>query len=90
MPHTVTGRFADGSAYQVVITGEADRPVVGSARAAALVELHTGESIPLTPTGPLRTVAGDDTEAVLAVLHRYTEVTESRGPSHRAGRFTTG
>ncbi|MFC9498876.1 hypothetical protein [Streptomyces sp. NPDC056982] len=33
MPYTVTGRFADGSAYQVQITGNADRPVVGSARA---------------------------------------------------------
>ncbi|WP_031102325.1 hypothetical protein [Streptomyces sp. NRRL S-146] len=74
MPYTVTGRFDDGSAYQVQVTGDADRPVVGSARAAALIELHTGQSIPLTPTGPLRVVAGDDEEAVLAVLHRYTDV----------------
>ncbi|WP_413100899.1 hypothetical protein [Streptomyces sp. Inha503] len=71
---TVTGRFDDGSAYQVQVTGDADRPVVGSVRAAALVELHTGESIALTPTGPLRTVAGDDEKAVLAVLRRYTNI----------------
>ncbi|WP_406153211.1 hypothetical protein OG217_05745 [Streptomyces sp. NBC_01023] len=89
MPHTVTGRFDDGSAYQVVITGDADRPVVGSTRVAALVELHAGESIPLTPTGPLRTLAGADPEAVLAVLHRYTEVLENRGAHHRTGRLTT-
>ncbi|MCX4677620.1 hypothetical protein OG413_20320 [Streptomyces sp. NBC_01433] len=76
MPQTVTGRFDDGSAYQVQVTGDADRPVVGSARAVALVALHTGESIPLTPTGPLRVVAGDDEEAVLAVLRRYTDVVE--------------
>ncbi|MFG2865471.1 hypothetical protein [Streptomyces sioyaensis] len=77
MPHTVTGRFDDGSAYQVQVTGDMDRPVVGSARAAALVELHAGESIPLTPTGPLRAVAGDDEDAVLAVLRRYTDIIES-------------
>ncbi|MDI3407669.1 hypothetical protein [Streptomyces cavernicola] len=82
MPHTVTGRFDDGSAYQVQITGDAVRPVVGSTRAAALFELHLGESIPLSPTGPLRTVAGNDEEAVLAVLHRYSNVLESRRSGH--------
>ncbi|WP_030777620.1 hypothetical protein [Streptomyces sp. NRRL S-920] len=74
MPHTVTGRFDDGSAYQVQVTGDTDRPVIGSARAAALVELHVDESILLTPTGPLRVVAGDAEETVLAVLSRYTNV----------------
>ncbi|AKN68753.1 hypothetical protein QR97_02095 [Streptomyces sp. PBH53] len=77
MPRTVTGRFDDGSAYQVRVTGDADRPVVGSARAATLVELHTGESISLTPTGPLRAVSGADEDAVLAVLRRYTDVLET-------------
>ncbi|MEU1355304.1 hypothetical protein ABZ410_15590 [Streptomyces cinnamoneus] len=78
MPHAVTGRFDDGSAYQVQITGAADRPVVGSTRAAALVALHAGEPILLTPTGPLRSVSGDDEATVLAVIRRYTEVIESR------------
>lgn len=82
MPRSVTGRFNDGSAYQVQITGDADRPVVGSARAAALVELHAGRSIPLTPTGPLRTVAGDDVDAILAVLRRYTNVLEDHYRAH--------
>ncbi|MFD3514899.1 hypothetical protein [Streptomyces sp. NPDC058657] len=75
---TVTGTFDDGSAYQVVLTGDTDRPVVGSRRAAALVELHTGSAVLLTPTGPQRTVAGDDEEAVLAALRRYSNVLESR------------
>lgn len=74
MPQTVTGRFDDGSAYQVQVTGDRARPVVGSTRAAALVALRTGESIKLTPAGPLRVVAGDDEAAVVAVLRRYTEI----------------
>ncbi|MFG2141845.1 hypothetical protein [Streptomyces sp. NPDC048650] len=82
MPLTVTGTFDDGSAYQVQVTGDADRPVVGSTRAAALVQLHLGESIPLTPTGPLLTAAGDDQHAVLAVLRRYSRVLGTRGAAH--------
>ncbi|MFI6686613.1 hypothetical protein [Streptomyces sp. NPDC050485] len=88
MTLTVTGRFDDGSAYQVQVTGEPDRPVIGSARAAALVELHAGESILLTPAGPLRTVIGDDEKSVLAVLRRYSNVVESgertEGPARLA------
>ncbi|WP_435059852.1 hypothetical protein [Streptomyces sp. bgisy060] len=70
----ITGRFEDGSVYQVQVTGDETRPVIGSARAAALVQLHLGESIPLSPTGPLRTVSGRDIQAVRAVLDRYTRV----------------
>ncbi|MFP3991008.1 hypothetical protein U9R90_26780 [Streptomyces sp. E11-3] len=82
MPLTVTGTFDDGSAYQVQITGDPDRPVIGSTRAAALVELHAGESIPLTPTGPLRTLAGGDEDAVLAALRQYSNVIENRRTAH--------
>ncbi|MYW67153.1 hypothetical protein GTY65_24240 [Streptomyces sp. SID8379] len=74
MQYTVTGRFADGSAYQVQVARGADRPVVGSARVAALVALHTGELIPLAPTGPMKRVSADDEKSVLAVLHRHTDV----------------
>ncbi|WP_435244711.1 hypothetical protein [Streptomyces sioyaensis] len=77
MPHTVTGRFDDGSAYQVQITGDADGPATGSTRAAALVDLHLGESILLSPTGPMRTVAKGDAESVIAVLRRYTDILEN-------------
>ncbi|MFZ3557199.1 hypothetical protein [Streptomyces sp. BH055] len=74
MTYTVTGRFTDGSAYQVQVTRDADRPVVGSTRAAALVELHVGEPIRLTQTGPMKMATGQDEETVLAVLDRYTNV----------------
>ncbi|MEU1116945.1 MULTISPECIES: hypothetical protein [unclassified Streptomyces] len=74
MPHTVTGRFDDGSAYQVQVTGDTDRSVIGSVGVAALIELHTGESISLTPTGPLCVVAGNDEATGLAVLRRYTSI----------------
>ncbi|MFI5990274.1 hypothetical protein ACIBAC_00270 [Streptomyces sp. NPDC051362] len=83
---TVTGAFDDGSAYTVQITGRADRPVVGSHRAAALVELHLGEEIPLSPTGPLVAVTGDDSASVLAVLREYTSVLEENGAAPRQAR----
>ncbi|MFI1201623.1 hypothetical protein ACH4VR_19590 [Streptomyces sp. NPDC020883] len=77
MPLAITGTFNDdGSAYHVQVTGDADRPVIGSVRVAALVDLHAGESISLSPTGPLHTVAGNDEKAVLAVLRRYSNVVE--------------
>ncbi|MFE4581013.1 hypothetical protein [Streptomyces chartreusis] len=84
---TVTGSFDDGATYTVQITGRADRPVIGSYRAAALVELHQGESIALSPTGPLVAVAGDDDASVLAVLREYTDVVEESGPVPRQPRL---
>ncbi|SEE84484.1 hypothetical protein SAMN05216483_6758 [Streptomyces sp. 2131.1] len=83
---TVTGSFDDGATYTVQITGRADRPVVGSYRAAALVELHLGERVALSPTGPLAAVAGDDDASVLAVLREYTNVIEASGPVPRRPR----
>ncbi|MEU2968938.1 hypothetical protein ABZ687_28675 [Streptomyces ardesiacus] len=79
MPITVTGAFDDGATYTVQITGRADRPVIGSHRAAALVELHQGEQVALTPTGPMKAVAGDDEGSVLALLREYTNVLEEGG-----------
>ncbi len=76
MPFTVTGAFDDGATYSVKVTGRADRPVIGSHRATALVELHQGSPVSLSPTGPVRTVAGDDEATVLAVLREYTSVVE--------------
>ncbi|MEV8344560.1 hypothetical protein [Streptomyces niveus] len=76
---TVTGSFDDGATYTVQITGRADRPVIGSYRAAALVELHLGETVALSPTGPMKAVAGDDDTSVLAVLRTYTNVIEESG-----------
>ncbi|MEU6755997.1 hypothetical protein [Streptomyces sp. NPDC046685] len=79
MPFTVTGTFEDGAAYQVRVTGQADRPVVGSRRAAVLVDLQRGRPIPLSPTGPVREVSATDEETVLAVLQEYTRV-RATGP----------
>ncbi|MGY4934924.1 hypothetical protein ACWD7T_28195 [Streptomyces sp. 900116325] len=83
---TVTGSFDDGATYTVQITGRADRPVIGSHRAAALVELHQGETVSLSPTGPMTAVAGDDEASVLAVLREYTNVLEESGRVPRQSR----
>lgn len=82
----VTGSFDDGATYTVQITGRADRPVIGSRRAAALVELHQGETVVLSPTGPMRTVDGGDELSVLAVLRQYTNVIEESGPVPKQAR----
>ncbi|MCG8971758.1 hypothetical protein [Streptomyces sp. CL12-4] len=83
---TVTGSFDDGATYTVQITGRADRPVIGSHRVAALVELHQGETVALSPTGPVKAVAGDDEASVLAVLREYTHVLEENGSAPKAAR----
>ncbi|MGW8918421.1 hypothetical protein ACWGO4_36475 [Streptomyces sp. NPDC055752] len=63
-------RGNDGATYSVQITGRDGRPVIGSHRAAALVDLHQGETIALSPTGPMATVAGNDEASVLALTCR--------------------
>ncbi|MCX5182641.1 hypothetical protein [Streptomyces sp. NBC_00268] len=83
---TVTGTFDDGATYTLQITGRPDRPVIGSYRAAALVELHQGETVSLSPTGPMAAVAGDDGASVLAVLREYTNVLEESGSAPRQAR----
>ncbi|OVZ99460.1 hypothetical protein B9W64_37335 [Streptomyces sp. CS159] len=86
MPFTVTGAFDDGATYSVQITGRADRPAIGSHRATALVGLHQGGPVSLSPTGPVRTVAGDDEATVLAVLREYTNVLEEGPGAPRQAR----
>ena len=81
---TVTGALDDGATYPLQITGRADRPVIGSHRAAALVELHLGKTVSLSPTGPMKAVSGDDDASVLAVLREYTDVLEERGAPKQA------
>ncbi|MFI9588081.1 hypothetical protein ACIHCQ_41300 [Streptomyces sp. NPDC052236] len=85
MPFTVTGTFDDGAAYTVQVTGRADRPVIGSRRVAALMVLHQGRPITLSPTGPLRKVSPTDEATVLAVLREYTNVIEDRGVAPGCG-----
>lgn len=86
MPFTVTGAFDDGATYSVQVTGRADRPVIGSHRATALVELHQGEAVALSPTGPLTAVAGGNGTSVLAILREYTNVIEESGAVPRQAR----
>lgn len=83
---TVTGSFDDGATYTVQITGRADRPVIGSYRVAALIELHQGEPVALSPTGPMAAVAGDDRASILAVLREYTKVIEENAAVPRQAR----
>lgn len=90
MPFTVTGAFDDGATYSVQVTGRADRPLIGSHRATALVELHQGETIALSPTGPVHTVAGDDEASVLAVLREYSHVIEEGVGAPRQARQPKG
>ncbi|MFJ4988752.1 hypothetical protein ACIP9H_33750 [Streptomyces sp. NPDC088732] len=87
MPFTVTGTFDDGAAYTVQVTGQADRPVAGSRRAAALVDLHQGRPVSLSPTGPLRAVAPEDEATVLAVLREHTNVVDEGAGAPRTPRI---
>lgn len=86
MPFTVTGAFDDGATYSVQVTGRADRPVIGSHRATALVELHQSRPVSLSPTGPVRAVTGDDEATVLAVLREHTHVIEEGAGAPRQAR----
>ncbi|MGW2236509.1 hypothetical protein [Streptomyces sp. NPDC001759] len=64
--------------------------MIGSYRAAALAELHQGESIALPPIGPMTAVAGDDDASVVAVLRKYTNVMEESGPVAQQARVPQG
>lgn len=69
----VAGKL-DDTLYEVVVTGDASSPVVGSRRVAALVEQYTGRTVLATPTGPAYKVDPKDRASVLALLHAHTEV----------------
>ena len=72
----VTGVLEDGSPYQVQITGQAERPVIGSARIRALVEQYKGTPVLLGRLGPLRDLDPADSQAVLALLRQRTRLIE--------------
>ncbi|MFF9192654.1 hypothetical protein [Streptomyces rochei] len=73
-----TGVLEDGCPYDVEITGQPDRPVIGSARIRALVEQHTGRPVLLGPLGPRRNVDPGDPATVLALLRQRTRLVEQR------------
>lgn len=64
----------DGTLYEVQVTGDSARPVVGSRRVARLVEQYEGERVLVTPAGPAYVVAGDDPASVLALLSARTRI----------------
>ena len=70
----VTGHV-DGVPYDVEVTGDPAKPVVGSGRVAVVVQARMGRPVLLSPTGPARTVAGGDPASILAVLETETTVT---------------
>lgn len=74
----VTGTLEDGAAYEVEVTGRADRPVTGSRRITALVEQCVGQPVLLSPLGPLRDLDPADAAAVLALLRQETYVVAVR------------
>ncbi|MFI8265284.1 hypothetical protein [Streptomyces sp. NPDC085665] len=60
------------------MTGQADRPVAGSARVRALVEECSGRLVLLGPLGPRRALDPGDRRAVVALLRQRTRVLEQR------------
>lgn len=70
---TVAG-VLDDTLYEVQVTGDAGRPVVGSKRVGRLVEQWAGETVLVTPVGPAYTVDPGDQASVLALLSAKTAV----------------
>lgn len=70
---TVAG-ILDDTLYEVEVTGEESRPVVGSKRVDALVRQHTGSVVLATPAGPRYTVDPADAKSILALLSTETKV----------------
>lgn len=72
-PCRVAGVF-DGVLYEVVITGRAARPAVGSKRISALIEQYAGRPVLATPVGPTYTVDPTDVASIVTLLSTYTQV----------------
>lgn len=73
MGFRVRGRL-DDALYEVEVTGNASKPVVGSDRVAKLVDQYQGETVLATPQGPAYTVDPGDATSVLALLSAQTKV----------------
>lgn len=82
---TVTGTITRGNSrvpYRVGIypPGSPDHPgggvgcAVGSAGALALLSMHAGQEVAVTPTGPTVTIDPDDPASTLAALYALTTV----------------
>ncbi|MER8103281.1 hypothetical protein [Kitasatospora sp. NPDC094016] len=66
----VTGVLPGGQVYEVKITGQAERPVIGSRLVAAMVEAaqRSGALVRPSPTEAPLVVDGADSRSVLALL----------------------
>ncbi|MFD7829417.1 hypothetical protein [Kitasatospora sp. NPDC059803] len=66
----VTGALPGGQVYEVEITGQADRPVIGSRLVAAMLKAaqHGGVLVRPSPTEAPLVVDGADPRSVLALL----------------------
>lgn len=73
MGFTVAGSL-DDTLYEVEVTGDSARPVVGSKRVAGLVRQHEGDTVLATPVGPAYVVKGSDPKSILALLVTHTTV----------------
>jgi hypothetical protein len=60
--------------YDVVVTGIAEDPVVGSKRVRQFVEEHTGTTIRDGPHGPAYAVDPGDPASILGLLRQHTTV----------------
>lgn len=67
----------DNAGFDVVLTGRADKPVLGSARVRVLIEsaVTDGRKVLAGPTGPVVSVKGTDPGSVLAFLSKHADVT---------------
>lgn len=79
---TVEGFLPDGGPYAVQVgsgRGAALGDVVGDDAALALLSTYEGQTLNVTPTGPLATLSLADPASVLAALYALTTVTGVRG-----------
>lgn len=65
---------ADNILYEIMVTGRADHPVIGSKCIRSLVAQHIGETIVAGPNGPTFKIDPTDAGSVLFLLMRKTRV----------------
>src|SRR5436305_5752307 len=81
---TVEG-YVDRTLYTAVVGAPGDSPgdrvgvVAGSPAVLALLDLHTGREVQVTPTGPTVTLDVTDPASVYAALLGLTEVVNTAG-----------
>jgi hypothetical protein len=67
----------NGVAYTVTVAD--DGTASGSSRVVAALQAAVGQRVPVTPTGPVYTVAAGDPTSAMAWLAANTRITETSG-----------